>query len=257
MKEKRKSKIGRKSLNFTLIELLLVVAIIAILAGMLLPALQKARAMASRISCTGNLKQISTAMVTYYSDHDYWVPFDNYSESPYPWHTNLFVSGYTKDGKIFICPSLSDCSNNESLRNSLRNRKKASSYRSQFCDFFYNSFALGGHGIGGGASHCPEGKIGLCTAKSVKQPSKTIAVADSVYNTDTLSGWFSVVYGYPSFRHVVTCNTSWADGHVSSVQGITTNHGAPWGSIYNARSDSSSIFYYYSSTIYSLNWGER
>ena len=57
---------------FSRVELLVVVAVIAILAGLLLPALNSARQTAQQIKCTGSMKQIGTAAHLYAGQNDDW-----------------------------------------------------------------------------------------------------------------------------------------------------------------------------------------
>jgi len=59
-----------KKSQFTLIEMLVVIAIIAILAGMVMPALGHARATAQRTNCISNQKQMITAMILYAGEND-------------------------------------------------------------------------------------------------------------------------------------------------------------------------------------------
>ena len=61
--------------DFTLLELLITVAIVALLAGMVLPALNRARDQAREITCAGSLKQLSAAHAQYaQASDDFTVP---------------------------------------------------------------------------------------------------------------------------------------------------------------------------------------
>jgi prepilin-type N-terminal cleavage/methylation domain-containing protein/prepilin-type processing-associated H-X9-DG protein len=119
---------GIPSQAFTLVELLVVVAIIGILAALLLPALGKSKQQAQRVVCGGNIKQLSLAWTLYASDNgdllvnNHGVPEtlarrQSWANNVHDWqssddNTNLVLLANAKLGafanhatKIYKCPS--------------------------------------------------------------------------------------------------------------------------------------------------------
>lgn len=102
--------------GFTLLELLLVVAIIAILMALLLPALGSAKERARRIHCISNLRQVSLAFRLFALDHDGKYPWflrrdEGGTYGPRAaeiWRNVICVSNELGTPKILVCPSDTD-----------------------------------------------------------------------------------------------------------------------------------------------------
>ena len=99
----------RRRAAFTLIEILVVIAIIGILAAILFPVFARARENARRSSCQSNLKQIGLGALQYVQDYDEHFPLGLWVDGAGGHHTSFDnIQPYLKSTQVGICPSDSE-----------------------------------------------------------------------------------------------------------------------------------------------------
>ena len=97
--------------GFTLVELLVVIAVIAMLLSILMPALSKGRHQAKFVVCRSNLKQINLAAIMWSRDNDDWVLPATWDRNPMQGQTksgyrlNPYLGAEAQGKNIYICPA--------------------------------------------------------------------------------------------------------------------------------------------------------
>lgn len=210
------------SVKFTLIELLIVIAIIAILAAMLMPALNSARNRARTINCASNQKQLMFAMSMYLSEHE--DKFDIRAAGPeVTWDRNnqnsnyatVFCTlGYLPRGNVYFCPTMETSTVDHPNCDGLNFRMYTIGMReihaySTPATLITQSFLTGHFKRINNPSHY---FIFADTTKDTANPSKHSDPRAQIHHND--NGYISVYEA-----HNKLLNSAYLDGHVATSSG--------------------------------------
>jgi prepilin-type processing-associated H-X9-DG protein/prepilin-type N-terminal cleavage/methylation domain-containing protein len=216
---------------FSLVELLVVIGILAVLMGLLIPVLGKARAAGSSTLCQSNLRQLQHAALEYSVDNRGYLPpahFDFFTKNLHRWHgtrptmedpfdfTFSPLKPYLQKGVIKQCPSFE--------------ASATGGFEQSAGGYGYNDHYLGSSmevSVGPMNYLKFEALYVNSPAKMamIARPADTIMFTDAAMASPDLIEYSFVepplASGYPTapsihFRHAGRANVAWVDGHVTS-----------------------------------------
>jgi prepilin-type processing-associated H-X9-DG protein len=200
MIQRKKLQVLRRR-GITVLELLVIVAVLAILAAILFPVVHRPGENAPRSACQSNLKQIGLGIMQYTQDWNERMPLvavHDVSSSklsngqPYGWADALHL--YVKSTEILQCPSQDK-----------RRPAPRDAVQSGFCDYWFN------------------GNLSGRESADVAAPAQTLMCgdgndghdgADARYNRNVLPLHWLNMKNSPALRHIEGANYLFVDGHV-------------------------------------------
>jgi prepilin-type N-terminal cleavage/methylation domain-containing protein len=218
----------KRSEGFTLVELLVVIATIGILAGLLLPVVNRAKASAQRTTCASNLRQINLGLRMYSDDsRDVAPSTPNTTRSRPLWVLNwtgykTLMRGYvgrndmsSPENRLFACPA--DTFHFDFLTARYVPKGLHEQTSSDYSSYLFNGGNLNSNTVAGGYYDGIAGR----TVSSIKNPARTVLVAEE-------PAWFPYSWhqpklsASPGFKDACFKDAknmvSFVDGHVSYIK---------------------------------------
>lgn len=202
---------GPRRRGFTLVELLIVTAIIAVLAALLFPVFAQARERARSATCLSHLRNLDTAMLMYAQDYDEHLPLAAAPTTVKPfflaWH-NL-IDPYVRNKQVWLCPS-SQIPPTDADGTPTSHFGYNAYYLARL-SLDFSSIGTTAAGVGLGEVASPAETVVLTDARASMAnsrcgPDGKYLLPPSLAATDC--------WGRPSANHSGGCSIAWLDGHV-------------------------------------------